>query len=446
MCLPRLKYKRSVGPLFLLALLCINYPLLSQSRSIADSTLSDKPFKNLILTPDLRFLQRKILSAGADSLRPPSIRLIETTPLFLDSLKIRASKYTVTRKLYDFVIVPKKQSSDKQMNISSENDFSPFAGKKIRKVEIRKLDVFGTDIDYPDSSDPNRMEKLLNRTHLNTNEFIIRKNLLFREGDTISPLVLSDNERIIRELPFINDSRILVAPVSSEEVDIVVLTRDVFAIGGTAAFSSLEKGSLSLFNKNILGLGSEIRLEMIYDEELPDSPGFGLKYNFTNIAKSFIDLNVFYFDGLGEETYGFSLNRKLVSATTKYAGGISIRQMFTTEDLDTMPVPESLKYNLQDYWFSRSFLLNRENVTRLVLGLRYMNNNVFSHPYITPDSFHYLQKYKMFLFSAAFSRQKFYKTNLIYSYGRTEDIPYGVLVNLTAGREINEYKERFTQV
>ena len=377
MCSPWLKYKRSVGPLFILALLCINYPLLSQNRSIADSAQSDKPFTNPILTPDLRFLQSEILSTGADKLRPLRIRLFDATPLFLDSLKSKASKYTVTRKLYDFVIVPKKLSSDQQMNESSEYDFSPFAGKKIRKVEVRRLDVFGTDIDYPDLSDPNRMENLLNRTHLNTNEFIIRKNLLFREGDTISPLILSDNERMIRELPFINDSRILVAPVSSEEVDIIVLTRDVFSIGGTAAFSSIEKGSLSLFNKNILGLGSEIRLEMIYDEDLPDSPGFGLKYNFTNIAKWFIDLNVFYFDGLGEETYGLSLNRKLVSATTKYAGGISVRQMFTTEDLDTMPVPEPLKYNLQDYWLSRSFLLNMENVTRLVFGLRYMNNIVF---------------------------------------------------------------------
>ena len=443
MCFLQLKYKRSVEPLFFLALFFINYPLLSQDKYTPDSVSSGGLYKNIVLMPDLRFLQFNSLAVNTDSLIPPNIRQLETSSVFLDSLKIRAEKYTITRKLYDFMVVSNNQSSYKQMNESSETDFSPFAGKKIRKIEIRRLDVFGTDIDYPDLSNPNRMENFLNKSHLNTNEFIIRKNLLFSVGDTISPLILSDNERIIRELPYINDSRILIAPVSSEEVDIVVITKDVFGIGGTMAFSSMEKGSFSLFNKNTLGLGSEIRLKMSYDKDLPDSPGFGLKYNFINIAKSFIDLNVFYFDGLGEKTYGFNLNRKLVSATTKYAGGISIKQMFTTEDLDTMPVPEPLKYNLQDYWFSRSFLLNMENVTRLIFGLRYLNNNVFSHPYIAPDSFHFLQKYKMFLFSAAFSRQKFYKTNLIYSYGRTEDIPYGVLVNLTAGKEINEFKERF---
>ncbi len=53
----------------------------------------------------------------------------------------------------------------------------------------------------------NKTNNLLNKTHVNTNERIIRKNLLFSAGDTISPLTLSDNERILRDLPFINDAQ-----------------------------------------------------------------------------------------------------------------------------------------------------------------------------------------------------------------------------------------------
>ncbi|HOU01370.1 MAG: hypothetical protein GT600_01580 [Bacteroidales bacterium] len=442
MCSSGLKYKRSVGPLFILAFLFVYYPLNCQNRVANDPALINDHSGNSITPGYVPIPQTLARPIQTDILIPPKILLTGTSPIFLDSLKFKAYKHLVTRKLYDFVIVSDKQSATKQLSVSSEITFSPFTGKKIRKIEIRRLEVFGSDIDNPFSSDPNKLENILNKTHLNTNEYIIKKNLLFSEGDTISPLILSDNERILRDLPFINDSRILVVPVSGDEVDIIVLTRDVFALGGTASFSSVEKGFLALFDKNVLGLGSEIRLEMIYNEDLPDSPGFGLKYNFNNIAKSFVDLNLFYFDGLGEETYGININRKFVSATTKYAGGISVRQMFTSEDLDTMTVPEPLKYNLQDYWLSRSFLLNSESVSRLIFGIRYMNNNVFSHPFILPDSFHNLQKYKMFLVSAAFSRQKFYKTNLIYSYGQTEDIPYGLLINVTAGKEINEFKER----
>ena len=77
------------------------------------------------------------------------------------------------------------------------------------------------------------------------------------------------------------------------------------------AFRLYGKRIALLFNKH-----PWTRIESAQNElykDLPDSPGFGLKYNFINIAKSFIDLNVFYFDGLGEKTYSFNLNRKLVA-------------------------------------------------------------------------------------------------------------------------------------
>jgi len=116
--------------------------------------------------------------------------------------------------------------------------------------------------------------------------------------------------------------------------------------------------------------------------------------------------------------------------------------MYTSEDLDTLKIPAPLKYNLQDYWLSRSFLINKESVTRFIIGARYTNNNVFNHPLILPESFYNLQKYRIFLGSAALSIQKYTKTKLLYSYGRTEDIPYGALFKITTGREFNEFKQR----
>ncbi|MCK7540631.1 MAG: hypothetical protein MZV63_61945 [Marinilabiliales bacterium] len=44
--------------------------------------------------------------------------------------------------------------------------------------------------------------------------------------------------------------------------------------------------------------------------------------------------------------------------------------------------------------------------------------------------------------SLALSSQRFINTSLIYSYGRTEDIPYGYMVELMGGRENNEFKWR----
>jgi hypothetical protein len=364
------------------------------------------------------------------------------TLIFLDSLKIRASKKIITKKLYDFLIISHEPESRKEINGSSEKSYTGYSGLKIRNIEIKRLDVFGSNINAPDFHGPDKTEKLLNKTHFYTSEIIIRKNLLFNAGDTISPLNLSDNERFLRELPYIDDARIVVVPVSDEEADIIVVTKDIYSLGARVSFGGFEKGSIALFDRNIFGMGHEFGIEVPYDSKFSDSPGFGVSYKVNNIFRTFVNLDTYFNEGLGKKTFGFDLGRKLMSASTKYAGNISVREMFTSDDLDSLPEPAPVKYNLQDYWLLRSFLLDAKSVSRLILGARYTNNNVFAHPFILPESFHYLQQYKMFLGSVSFSAQKYYKTNLVYGYGLTEDIPYGKLINMTIGREFNEFKVR----
>ena len=373
---------------------------------------------------------------------PSRIELNKTTGGIFDTLKLRASKSLITRRLYDLLVINNNTAPKTNVSGSSDKDYFEFAGRRIRKIEIKPLSVFGSNINNPVISNPNNIEKLLNKSHINTSEQIIRKNLLFRESDTITPLILSDNERLLRQLPYIDDARIIVLPVSNDEADILVLTKDIYSLGASADYKNLDEWGLSVFEKNMFGAGHELLLELQNNNNLTDNPGLGFKYNINNLARSFTDLNLFYFDGLEKKTYGFNLNKKLLSATTKYAGGISIKQMYTLEDLDTMLIPQPLSYNLQDYWAGRSFLLNKQNVSRLFIGFRYTNNNVFDRPVILPDSYYFLQKYKIFLGSVTYSVQKYYKTNLVYNYGRTEDVPYGGMLNITVGNEINEFKKR----
>ena len=430
-----LRYVRSFVPLSIMAFAVLSSPAYSQNEKTPETILiprldpinkvpvNQSVFQNL--TPENNtnpFLAKTALN--------------EET-VFLDSLKVKASKYLVTKALYDILIVSGGKVNNVLMTGSSDQGFQKFSGKKIRNIEVKRLEVFGSDIDKPLLSNPTRMDNILNKTHQNTNEFIIRKNLLFSEGDIVSALTLSDNERILRQLPYIDDSRILVVPVSDDEVNVIVITKDVYSIGASIDYSSIKKGRINLIEKNTLSLGHEFMLEIPYDSDLPDSPGFGIRYIIDNIARTFINLNLFYFDGLGNKTYGFSLNRRLVSSTTKYAGGISNRQLICFESGS-----ETVKYNLQDYWLSRSFLLSQKNVTRLIFGARYSDNNYFNNPFQFPDRLLYPDNYNIYLGSVSFSAQKYHKTNLIYGYGRTEDIPYGGLLNLTMGKEVSESGER----
>ena len=78
--------------------------------------------------------------------------------------------------------------------------------------------------------------------------------------------------------------------------------------------------------------------------------------------------------------------------------------MYTTEDLDTLPVPEPLKYNYQDYWLQRSFMIDRSTVTRIITGVRFINDNIFKRPDIDPESYYSLQKKSLFLGSVSYSQ------------------------------------------
>ena len=444
MCLLHKKYERSTRFLLLPALCLFLFPLktFSQLRAVGDTVINIPTGSFIQFRDSVSYFSTDTVIWVPVGVDPYVISGRERNQSFYDSLKVKAARKNLTKKLYDFVIITPDRTNTKEIDNKSEENYVTYEGRRIRKIEIKRLDAFGTSINNPASQNSKGLYRVLNRTHINTQETIIRKNLLFRTGDNVSPLVLSDNERVLRQLSYINDARILVVPVSDEEVDIVVITKDVYSLGANYDYRGFKRGNLSVFDKNIFGIGHELEFDFPFDTEKPDSPGFGINYTIDNIGKSFINLHTFYTKGLGDESYGFRLDRPLVSSTTKYAGGISFIQMYTGEDFDTMKVPLPLSYNKQDYWVSRSFLLNTQTVKRIIIGARYINNNVFERPEISADSYYRLQKYKIYLGSASFSMQKYYKTNLIYGYGRTEDLPYGGLFRVTAGREFNEFKTR----
>ncbi|HLN19827.1 MAG TPA: hypothetical protein VK213_01970 [Bacteroidales bacterium] len=361
---------------------------------------------------------------------------------FLDTLKIKSSRNKITRKIYEIVIVAPDSINNRNIRGDSEYEYSRFSGKRIRNIEIRSLPVFGSNINNPDYYNPYNSQKILNKTHVSTSEYIIKNNLLFSSGDTISPIILSDNERLLRDLPFIDDARIFVMPAGNDEADILVVTKDVYSLGGSFSPFGFKKGKLSVFDNNILGLGNELGFQMPFDNTASDSPGIGTYLRIDNPARTFANLRLYYNDDIGENSYGIDISRRFLTSTTKYAGGLTISRVNKNKALDTMRNVFPLKYVYQDYWLSRSVLMDKESVTRMIFSARYTVNNVFTRPEIGPDTYHSLQKYRTFLGSVAFSRQRYFKSSLIHEYGRNEDIPYGMLAKVTFGRELNEFKIR----
>ena len=380
----------------------------------------------------ISFLENYILSPT------DSLQLIKSKG-FYDSLKLKASKHKWTSELYSWLFTNAPVRDYLEKTDKSEQGFIQHEGKIIRNVRILELDPFGPIIRDTSVIDTSWINKTLNKIHIKTKEKYIRNNLIINKGDKVNPYVLADNERIIRNLPYIEDAKIILIPVSDETVDILLITKDKFSMGLDLQFSDINSGKLEIYDKNIIGTGHELNTNLFFNYDEDPSWGYEGVYKIDNIKGSFIKGIINYKNAFNTESYGINISRKFFTPNTKYAGGINIINTSTYEDLDTMPLPTPLRYGYQDYWLGRSFMLNHASRSRLIISGRFLFNNVYERPEIDEDSYYNLHNFQLYLGSIAFSRQKYYKSNLIYNYGTIEDIPYGFLLEFTGGYENNEF-------
>jgi hypothetical protein len=346
------------------------------------------------------------------------------------------------------------------LNTKSESPFKPYEGKVIRHIFIRG---YGFEQTFTDTS--RRLQyfgtKVLNQLHRKTRDWVIRNNLFIKENTPVNAFKLADNERVIRNLNFIQDARILVTFVpETDSVDLVVVFKDLFTIGG--AIGSLGyppfsfRGNVS--EANFLGMGQ--RIQGGFNLEQNRDPNFGpqLLYSKTNIGGSFVNATASYtqinsdlYPGTPDERAWFiRLDRPLYAPYAHLAGGFTIGHF---ENFNVYHNVDSVfykySYHTHDGWIgwnlgSERFLSNTAVRDRKFVAIRYFRNDFDSIPkQIGKDNFNFrFNSREAALASFTFFRQDFYKTNYIYGFGTTEDIPIGYNVAFTGGWYRQLYLDR----
>jgi hypothetical protein len=111
-------------------------------------------------------------------------------------------------------------------------------------------------------------------------------------------------------------------------------------------------------------------------------------------------------------------------------------------------IPARINYNMLDIWGGRSLALTSvkkysEERINFVIASRIKKVHYFKRPEVTENSFYEFHNRTLWLSSIAISSQVYFRNNLIYNFGRTEDVPHGYLVNLSLGPEFGEFTRRF---
>ncbi|MBC7865990.1 MAG: hypothetical protein H7X88_00510 [Gloeobacteraceae cyanobacterium ES-bin-316] len=329
--------------------------------------------------------------------------------------------------------------------------------KKFHKKIIRSITVVPVGFNYNMNDTVPLRKSLVARIsdglHRNTSNRVIRKNLFFKEGQPFYPLVVADNERFLREQPFLRDALItaIESPYSSDSVDVIVLTRDVFSIGGSFSLSSIDRARTEIREENLGGSGNRIALYGLYDKNRLPARGSGaelvmrnIKGTFINWSNGFKTFNPAFNSGRLEELNIFSaIEKPMVSRYTAITGAATFSFNSTINAYLTDSIYNrdfKYCYVYADMWggynigYKGGKKKDSENRLRHFVAVRGFYNIFKDVPskYITEYNFRYANINGVL---AAYSlyRQNFYRTNFIYGFGRNEDVPEGLNATITAG-------------
>ncbi len=336
--------------------------------------------------------------------------------------------------------------------VKVENQFLKFKGKIIRYIDIVRLG-FERNINDTDEVKKNFGISVANLLHKNSRENTISRNLFFEEGQRLYPYLLADNERYLRDLVYIQDARILVdyAEDNTDSVDVVVLTKDIFSIGGKLVIDSKYKGRAELKEENFNGTGSKVMVSGFYDGRRNPHQGFGAEIVKRNIRGSFIDwttgfqnYNPAFNTGRREETAIYTkIEKPLVTPFIPSTGVLEGGYYKTSNAYVSDSLYKSYyryEYFNLDGWFGysldskRKLYANKEIRRHRFLALRGFNKRFLTVPATFKTDYDYrYSDITGVLLSMNIFKQVYYKTNFIYGFGRNEDIPEGFNIAFTGG-------------
>lgn len=365
---------------------------------------------------------------------------------FFDSLQVSSETKEWRKKLYDALIVA--SSKEKPKVAVSENlyeHFKPFENHRIRSIRFHQVDMLEGNVMDTSIVATGGLSKMLNKSHVTTREKVLRKNLLFNEGDKINAHRLSDNERVFRALNFIEDARIEVVPVDSLYADILIITKDVFPVGVKFYFSSLEKSEILLEHRNIFGYGQSVGYTSVFNSNYYPMFGHQLRYKLNNIGNNFTSLDAVVRKTALNEKVQFRIKKPFVSPDTKYGGGLLLQYL---KDQKTLDYPDSsvrndFSRNVQDVWLGRSIKLNEAERINLVVSGKYERYYYIDRPEVGVDTNQVFINSNLYLSELVLLKNRNVKTRYLRSFGRTEDVRIGYLFSLLSGVYRNEYSSSF---
>jgi hypothetical protein len=368
-----------------------------------------------------------------------------------DSLFLTNNPNRFNRELYNLLQkFYNSQPKNKKIPVTNVN-LTAYDGLIIRKIQFRTLNVFSGSIEDTSYVPSTWTEKAVTAIHFNTREKIIRKNLLFQKDDRLDVFLVAENERLIRELPYIRDAKFLINPIpgSPDSIDIILLMKDLIPLGLSAELSRPDAGNASIGYYNIFGYGHQFETTTYWDGRHTPFLGYKLLYGIPNIQGTYISSDLEYTHRWNTDISRIRIERNFRTVGIKYAGAVELTNADLHRDLvllDTTIKNITWKYTNYDFWIGRLFSVRKGNTAGTRKGLFLSGRAFYNYNRETPPTeehnYYTFQDKTMLLFSTGYTYRGFRKDNMIFTFDRIEDVPYGYMFEITSGYEWGQYAGR----
>jgi hypothetical protein len=322
--------------------------------------------------------------------------------------------------------------------------FAVHAGRPIEVVIVQPVLRFAAEAADTNSSEA-WLSSLARRAGTYTREGVVRQYLLFARGDALDPYSLADSERLLRQLPYINDARLVVIPVggATEGVAVIVEYRDRWPYGVTGKIKTRDRYEASLYTTNLAGAGLLLDNKIIRNNLGEPENGYRGRLAKANLAGTFIDAAVEFEDSWQELDRRVQFQRRAVHPAIRFVGGASWQD---TRNRDNGGVPRRLKQS--GGWLGRVFQLTSDRSyasgarRTLTPAVSYFRNRFTDRPVTGPDTNRAYHHSRIWLGGLTYQKITDYKTSYLYRMGEVEDIPSGMALQLSAGYEHGEHRGR----
>lgn len=393
-----------------------------------------------------------VVTTSGDTILVRAATVIEPRNIFkLDSLKDRIYEDTTT---YDYIKPDTSKSSRHIVNLIAKNLFkSPTTGVDSTLQKISKFNAFaGRTIDsvvivrnniFPENSSRDRKTELLHKSanSLNylTRESTIKRYLLFKKGDIVTPEDMIKSEALLRSMSPISKAFIWLTENENGTVTAYVSTTDSWTLTGQLYYRVTNNGMLKLSELDFMGTGNRLDVNGYFNIKKKQwFKALEVNYFMPNVLGRFIEVNI----GGG---YGRNFHSAIIAADkffvmpNDFAGGIrySRRREEMHIAYEDIFVPRDMQ--LINAWIGQSINISKKWGDNMFYTAKAEQIKFFERPYNTPTYSPFFHNSFDMIMSAGFYKEKFYRGNLIYGYGVTESVSYGYKADLIGGYRIGEF-------